>query len=356
MDSKVILQAAELEHLRQQFERLPHFHQMSLSPRERLKELRSSPLVLKLAVFEDYRLAGQGLFAESRFQEALDHYEEALSLFRWVENLSQSSANSIHFQLKEEELSSEVVHCLIICYSNIAICNLKLESWKEAGFACDEVLKLDPENAKAKYRKAVALSSSPGSGLEEVKNAIKLLREAVQVDPMNSLIKTKLTELVEVVKKTDSRSKEVCKTIFKHRSYEDVQQTLGEPVPPNRLAQIAEFIDKGEQTIRELEADGKQTEADKVKTTISKIKQARDDLKHQLEGLKMMKESQGAALGDALMMTEMERLKAEKQTFLPLLPQVTTSKGWNWVYRPLVVLITLCTFVAYLAERSGNRP
>jgi hypothetical protein len=34
---------------------------------------------------------------------------------------------------------------------------------REAGSACDEVLKLDPDNAKAGYRKAVALSSSPAS-------------------------------------------------------------------------------------------------------------------------------------------------------------------------------------------------
>lgn len=354
MEEKVIQHAAELEHLRQQLERLPHFHQCSLSSRERLKELRTSPVVVRLAVFQDYRKAGQSLFSESKFQEALDHYEEALSLFRWVEKVNSAAHKTIQLVLKGEELNSEVVHCLVVCYSNIAICNLKLEGWREAGSACDEVLKLDPENAKAKYRKAVALSSRPGSGLEEVRDAVKLLREAVQTDPSNTLIKAKLVELIDQLRKVESKSKEVCRNIFSQRTYEDVPQAFPEPVPRNRLREISEFIDRGEHTVRELEAEGKYSEAEKVKATISKIKQAKDDLAKQLEGLKMMKEAQGAALGDVLMATEVERLREERQPLLPQVPRVAGSKRWDWVYRPLLAFVSACTLVAYWLEKGSK--
>jgi tetratricopeptide (TPR) repeat protein len=256
--------------------------------------------------------------------------------------------------LKGEELNSEVVHRLIVCYLNIAICNLKLEEWREAGSACDEVLKLDPDNAKAKYRKAVALSSSPASGLEGLREAIKLLREAVQFDPSNALIKAKLSELIDQLKKLEAKSKEVCKTIFSQRTYEDVPAAASEPVPRNRLKEIANFIERGEHTARALEAEGNDVGAEKVRATMSNIQQARDELEKQLEALKMMKQAQGAALGDVLMAGEVERLRAEHQSLLPQVPKATGSKRWDWMYRPLLALVSACTLVAYWLEKTSK--
>ena len=352
MGEKVAEHAAELDRFRRQLEGLPHFHQYSLSTNEHLKEMRAGPLPLKFTVFEEYRASGHRLFDEGKFQEALKHYEEALSLFRWLENGAGVAGRGLSLELKGEEPTPEVTKRLVVCYSNIAICNLKLENFKESEYSCDEVLKLDPDNAKAKYRKAVALSSSRGSGLEDLREAIRLLKEAVTAYPNNFDIKAKLTELVEMLRTQEVKTKEVCKTMMSQRTYEDVQPT-NEVIPKNRLQDIATFIERGETTIRQLEAEGKHTEAEKVKSTVSRIRQAHDELKTQLDNLKSFKEGHGVTLLDALSPSEIRGIEGERGSLLPSVPKVAGQKKWDWLFVPAVVLVSIVTFAAYLIERRG---
>jgi FK506-binding protein 4/5 len=44
---------------------------------------------------------------------------------------------------------------MLAAHLNIALCNLKLGENLEATHACDEALKIDPQNEKAFYRRAL---------------------------------------------------------------------------------------------------------------------------------------------------------------------------------------------------------
>jgi len=67
------------------------------------------------------------------------------------------------------------------CLLNIAACNLKAADFKQASLACEDALKLDPDNYIAIYRRAKALAMPINSGVEEYMLAIKDLKRVVKL-------------------------------------------------------------------------------------------------------------------------------------------------------------------------------
>lgn len=80
---------------------------------------------------------------------------------------------------------------MLACELNKAFCHLKLKQWRDAIKSCDEALKLDSHEAKAFFRKAVALRM-----LGQDADAKKCILQAKRLDPNDPGIDRELT-LVE---------------------------------------------------------------------------------------------------------------------------------------------------------------
>ncbi|XP_035537049.1 sperm-associated antigen 1A [Morone saxatilis] len=104
----------------------------------------------KEACFTLLKREGNDLVKKGHFQEALQKYNECLSL-------------------KSDE-------CAL--YTNRAICFLKLNHFEEAKRDCDSALQLEPSNKKAFYRRALAYK-----GLQDYLSASSDLQEVLQLDP-----------------------------------------------------------------------------------------------------------------------------------------------------------------------------
>ena len=61
-----------------------------------------------------------------------------------------------------------MVHTLL----NIAACNIKSKDFETAVQACDEALKLEPNNTKALYRRGRALTLPINSGIADFEKAM----------------------------------------------------------------------------------------------------------------------------------------------------------------------------------------
>jgi tetratricopeptide (TPR) repeat protein len=59
---------------------------------------------------------------------------------------------------------------------NISACMLKEKNWKEALPCLNEVLRLDPSNKSALYRRSKALYKPINSGVEDFKDAVRDLK------------------------------------------------------------------------------------------------------------------------------------------------------------------------------------
>ncbi|XP_074470327.1 sperm-associated antigen 1A [Sebastes fasciatus] len=105
---------------------------------------------LKDARFTLLKREGNDLVKKGHFQEALEKYNECLTL-------------------KPDECS---------LYTNRSICHLKLNRFAEAKQDCDSALQMEPANKKAFYRRALA-----HKGLKDYLLASSDLQEVLQLDP-----------------------------------------------------------------------------------------------------------------------------------------------------------------------------
>lgn len=74
---------------------------------------------------------------------------------------------------------------MLNAFLNIAACNIKSKDFETAVLACEEVLKLDPSNVKAFYRKGRALSLPINSGVEDFRKALLDMKRVIELDFAN---------------------------------------------------------------------------------------------------------------------------------------------------------------------------
>ena len=101
-------------------------------------------------------------------------------------------------------------------YLNLAICYLRLQDFKNSKAACDEVLKLDPNNTKALYRRAKALTSNANATSAEYRSAVENLKIALTIEPENSDVQKELARLnvrLETLVAEEKRAEELAKKV-----------------------------------------------------------------------------------------------------------------------------------------------
>ena len=89
-----------------------------------------------------YRKTANDLFSAGVYEGAIELYNSALDKLSQVDNA---------------ENDNSVLEARILCILNKAACYLKLDQNEQAINCCDEILRLQPNNLKALYRKARAL-------------------------------------------------------------------------------------------------------------------------------------------------------------------------------------------------------
>eukprot|EP00656_Telonema_subtile_P057880 TRINITY_DN9631_c0_g1_i1.p1 TRINITY_DN9631_c0_g1~~TRINITY_DN9631_c0_g1_i1.p1 ORF type:complete len:513 (-),score=170.59 TRINITY_DN9631_c0_g1_i1:157-1695(-) len=123
------------------------------------------------------KAAGTAHFKKGEFFEAKQAYERAMD---WVETLNDETPQ------QKQQVAELNTGCLL----NQALMMQKLEMWGESIAPCNKVLKDDPDNSKALYRRGVSESSF--GMLEEAK---KTLLQAAKLSPQDAGIRKALKEV-----------------------------------------------------------------------------------------------------------------------------------------------------------------
>jgi hypothetical protein len=323
MREAVAIKSAQLAQYRKKFDLWPQFHQAGLYYSDSFANMRESTLEEKVPVYETKKKEGTDLFSAGDYQGALHKYEETLTLFRWVKNRNEKWRNS---GIEDDDLTIEYVEVndqskemMIALYLNIALCNLKLETWKEAIAACDEALILDNQNVKALYRKAVALTLPAGSDLDDYRTGIKLLSEALKYDPTNAMVRQKLVEFQDFLHEQKKKSKETFHSFFKKPAYEDAQPEKN----TNAVKEYQDLIEKGENMVKDLKSHGKDSEAKKLEKNVTLMKKYKEkalneakkktlDFDNPTEEMKKNAKEFGIDLDDPIVKAELNKLKNRK--------------------------------------------
>ena len=94
--------------------------------------------------------------------------------------------------------------------SNLALCNLKLENYKQAIENTSEVLQKYPGNSKCLFRRGVALKA-----IGHYDEAAEWLMRAVESNPVDAEIRRQLKEAQEMKRTSDLKLKAVYQNMFK---------------------------------------------------------------------------------------------------------------------------------------------
>eukprot|EP01121_Diplochlamys_sp_Union-15-3_P018132 TRINITY_DN6542_c0_g1_i4.p1 TRINITY_DN6542_c0_g1~~TRINITY_DN6542_c0_g1_i4.p1 ORF type:complete len:363 (-),score=79.97 TRINITY_DN6542_c0_g1_i4:112-1200(-) len=146
-----------------------------------------------LDIAEKIRKVGNDYFKKSDFSTALEKYKKAVRYIQYAD--------------AEDNDKKRVDAALIPCYSNIAICEFKLNRWSEAILYSTKTLQLDPNNTKALLRRSQSYVKS-----KDFTNARDDITAALKLDPSNK----ELLNHQALVNKTWKQWKEKQANVYKN--------------------------------------------------------------------------------------------------------------------------------------------
>lgn len=166
-----------------------HVKLVSFSKAEDSWSLSTEKKAERVSILKD---AGAFVFKSGRIRFALARFVAAAKL---VEH--------------EKTLTPETKTLVRLCLLNQAMCHLKLGEAGKAESACSKVLKEEPENVKALYRRAQA-----GAQLGEYTRALVDLKRAAEIDPSNADVRSLFATVKTEVRNNDKQMKGLYSKMF----------------------------------------------------------------------------------------------------------------------------------------------
>merc|ERR1712007_62718 len=145
---------------------------------------------------------GSTLFKRGRIALALERYKKVAEMFSYIDSM------------KDETMKTKAKDLKRLCELNKAACFLKLKEYAEAKKACDIVLKDEPNNVKAIFRKAQAYYE-----MKDIQDCIRDLKHLIEIDAQNKEARTLMKKALVAQKEDDKKSKglftNMCKALGK---------------------------------------------------------------------------------------------------------------------------------------------
>ena len=162
----------------------------------------------KEAEAEKLKEAGTQAFKEKDFVTALSNYEAACEMVNEVDSLQ---------------------HVLLSCKANCALMSINLQDYASAVAFATDVLKIDPHNVKALYRRALARNH-----LGMAEEALSDLNAALAIDPDNKPAKNELVKSKKLLQEAKKKTKAAYGNFFSKMSvYDDKEAPVVPGTSPN---------------------------------------------------------------------------------------------------------------------------
>lgn len=146
------------------------------------------------------RERGNYYFGRNEHPPALNCYTKALELLNRPGD-GAASSDTDKLQLLHDTKAK--------CYNNQAAAQIKIEAFDAAIKSCDDVLRIQPDNVKALFRKGKALGNKG-----ELDDAIAVLRKALKIEPESKLIHQELSRLVGEQRSENDKQRDMYKRMI----------------------------------------------------------------------------------------------------------------------------------------------
>ncbi|CAM9569169.1 unnamed protein product, partial [Phaeothamnion confervicola] len=197
--------------LRSDFDSLPKFVQASLFAGAEVLAARRAPFDERYAASKAMKDEGNGYFAAGRFDEAINCYEKALSVFIYLQSRHPDWKRR---GIRDEDLShvnftgdasiesggnptqpARVAELKLSLYLNLALALHRRRDFPAAIAAADAALGVQPRCPKALFRRAMARTAPASAGATELDMAVADLAAAATEDPADCAVAAALARL-----------------------------------------------------------------------------------------------------------------------------------------------------------------
>ena len=209
---------------RKQFDKLPEFYKEGLYNYSSLKNIYNQSYKIKKYTYESIKYKGVKHLNLKQYDNALEQFIKCICVFKYIKcsNAKWASGSGIkdseltYIEDKGNNIQEQTEIQLMIknALLNISLVYLITKDYDNTRKACDEVLKLEPNNVKALYRKAKSYIDDPKSLIEQYNLAEKILEQAHKIKPNNLEIKNTLENFSKKLSEDKTKEKKVYKNYY----------------------------------------------------------------------------------------------------------------------------------------------
>jgi tetratricopeptide (TPR) repeat protein len=222
---------------RKLFNRLPYAMKHTLFHPDDLKKLRDKPFSGLFFNFDKYKEEANKHYKEGEYFEAIDLYEQILSVFKWVE-FEDKEKNEDFFKamkldplldkdIKVTEKDLEDDECEIEMRTNLVVTLLmsigysfmKMFYFDEAYKCFSYAIELAPIASDAYLRRSQAIMYNKESTIDELKLAVEDVNKAIEKRPKDKFYQQHKTELNAVIQATLTKKITFIKELVERAHY-----------------------------------------------------------------------------------------------------------------------------------------
>lgn len=152
-----------------------------------------------------YKEKGTNYFKMNKYNLAIKMYKKVTSFLKYEDGF-------------KGDLKTERNNLILSAHLNLALSYLKIEQNVEAKDACNEALKLNPQNEKALFRRGQAYLA-----LASPEIAIKDFQEVLKVEPKNTAAIKQIGVCNNLIKRQLAKEKKLYANMFDKFAQEDKQ-------------------------------------------------------------------------------------------------------------------------------------
>ena len=285
---------------RKQFDKLPDFYKEGLYNYSTLKNIYLQSHDIKKYTYEAIKHKGIFYLNLKQYENALEQFIKCLCVFKYIicsnpkwasgDGIKDSELKYVEDKGNNDSEKKEINLLIKSALLNISLVYFITKDYSNAIKACDEVLKLEPNNIKALYRKAKSYIDDPKSLMDEYILAEKLLEQAHKIKPNNIEIKNALEQFSKKLNDDKKKENRTYKNYYNrinnininNNNYEkEMKNEEDEGVPQIRMMNL--ILEMCHKQKNELERNGMEKEVKRYEKIIKQAKKYRDDLNELLE-------------------------------------------------------------------------
>jgi len=207
------LKTAQLRDKRPEFEAAPDYMRVTAVHSAEVLEARTAAPSKAVVMAASWKDAGTDLFKDGKFEEAIDAYSRAVSVWQWWEKQGEEEMKCVNrWAAVPASHTVEVREQVLSSFLNIAACSLKLQRPHDTIYASNQAMVHHPDHPKALYRRAMAAVQLDTAVMLEL--AVADLQKAVQVAPQDKQLRSALKQHKEACRVQRNSDKKTYSGMF----------------------------------------------------------------------------------------------------------------------------------------------